>query len=723
MDQIFFQELELPAPNYNLNIGPGKHSNQIGNILIKVEPILEKERPDYVLVQGDTNTVLAGGLAASRQGIKIGHIEAGLRSYDKTMPEETNRFVTDYLSQFLFAVTNMQKDILLKENIAKDRIFVVGNTIVDSLQWQQNKANGAASILQRHKLKIKEYVLLTAHRSSNVDNKKSLSKLLEAIKAISSREQVVWPIHPRTQKSLTKFDLNIPKGIKVIEPIGHLDFLSLEKNAKMVLTDSGGVQEECCILGTPCITLRENTERPESISVGGNQLVGTDLDKLMSAYYSILSDPNKLWENPFGKGNSARRILEIIQNDFYQSTRQNDIVKKVCVIGLGYIGLPMATLVSQSSYEVIGVDIDSDKIDQIKKGHTPFSEDGLDTLLESALTKGFMVQTDIAEADIFMVAVPTPLKNSKCDLSYVRAVCDQLAAILKDDSLVIIESTIPPGTCELLQREIFDPSGKKIHLAHCPERAIPGDTVNELINNDRVIGGVTTKATELASLFYEKFCKGKIFKTNATTAECCKLMENSYRAVNIALANEFDTILAEHQVDSLEAIRLANRHPRVNILAPGPGVGGHCIPIDPMFLVEESQRAQLIPTAQKINGQRPIYCAHVIAQFCNKNSLNKIGILGVAYKKNVDDTRETPALPLIKDLIEQGLQVKVCDPYVKKWDYPVNDFSELVEWSDVFVLVTEHDKFLNFNYADKVVINTNSLFKTASSLRPLGQKI
>ncbi|MCK5882607.1 MAG: UDP-N-acetylglucosamine 2-epimerase (non-hydrolyzing) [Bacteriovoracaceae bacterium] len=315
MDAIFFEELNLPAPKYNLNVGSGTHSNQTGNILIKIEPIFEDERPDVVLVQGDTNTVLSAALAAAKLNIPVGHVEAGLRSYDRTMPEETNRIVTDHLSEFLFAVTSTQEEILLGEGKDCKKIDVVGNTVVDALIENIEIAKEKSTILADSEISSKGYFLVTAHRSSNVDNQSSLEELFSLINGVlgTYTEDILWPVHPRAMKNIKKFNIEIPGRLKLIEPVGYLDFLHLQNNAKLILTDSGGIQEEACALKVPCVTLRENTERPETVDVGASILVGRDKTKCLDAMELLLSRKAD-WKNPFGDGSTARQILEILRS-------------------------------------------------------------------------------------------------------------------------------------------------------------------------------------------------------------------------------------------------------------------------------------------------------------------------------------------------------------------------------------------------------------------------
>jgi len=315
MDKIFFQELVLPKPEYNLGIGSSEHGNQTGRMLVKIEEILLKEHPDIVLSQGDTNTVLAGILAAAKQNIQTGHVEAGLRSNDRRMPEEKNRIICDVLSDYLFAPTTVQEKILLREGIPKERIFTVGNTIVDAVMHHKQIAEQKSKILQNLDLKPKEYVLVTAHRSLNVDSIKSLEKLVNLIQSIPkiTGKSVIYPIHPRTKSKLEEYQLSI-KDVTLIEPLGYLDFLHLERYADLIITDSGGIQEEACILKVPCITLRENTERPETITIGANKLVGLNIDKFKDAV-SFHQQNKRSWKNPFGDGHSAEKIVEVVSSN------------------------------------------------------------------------------------------------------------------------------------------------------------------------------------------------------------------------------------------------------------------------------------------------------------------------------------------------------------------------------------------------------------------------
>ena len=312
MDRVFFEQLELPEAKYNLDVGSGKHGEQTGKILSGVEPVLQKERPDAVLVEGDTNTVLAGALAATKLHIDVGHVEAGLRSYDRRMPEEINRVLTDHCSDYLFAPTETARRILLGEGIPDTKIFVTGNTIVDAVFQNLEIAKDRNNALNDLHLEPKNYFLVTAHRQENVDVKERFKGIISGLELVSDEFglPVIYPIHPRARKMMNHFGLKA-NGIEFIEPVDYLSFLQLESKAKLVLTDSGGVQEETCILGVPCVTLRDNTERPETLEVGSNMLVGTEPEKIFEGVKLMLERENN-WENPFGDGKAGKRIVVIL---------------------------------------------------------------------------------------------------------------------------------------------------------------------------------------------------------------------------------------------------------------------------------------------------------------------------------------------------------------------------------------------------------------------------
>jgi len=312
MDKVFFDQLELPKPKYNLDVGSLNPGKQIANMLIGITGILQEEKPSVVLVEGDTNTVLAGALAAVKLGIRVAHVEAGLRSYDLTMPEEINRRLTDHCSDLLFAPTTRSRRTLISEQIAKEKIFVTGNTIVDAVLQNMEISNKKVDVHKTLGTTPKAYFLATIHRQENVDNPKRLRNIVEGLARLSRKLEVpvIYPIHPRSKKQLKTHDITV-SGITLVEPLDYLSFLQLESDARLILTDSGGVQEEACILHVPCVTLRYNTERQETLEAGCNILAGTDPRTIISKAKLMLSKKRR-WTNPFGDGRSGARIVDIL---------------------------------------------------------------------------------------------------------------------------------------------------------------------------------------------------------------------------------------------------------------------------------------------------------------------------------------------------------------------------------------------------------------------------
>lgn len=312
LDSVFFEQLKLPCPQYNLEVGSGSHAEETAKILTGVEKVLQEDRPDIILVEGDTNSVLAGALAASKLHVKVGHVEAGLRSHDKKMPEEINRILTDHCSDYLFAPTPKAREILLSEGIPDDKISVTGNTIVDAVYQNLEIARERGNSINTLQLAPKEYFLVTLHRQENVDNLARFGSILEGLDKVASefRLPVVYPIHPRARKMMTKFGLK-SRNLKLTEPIDFLGFLQLESNASLILTDSGGVQEEACILKVPCVTLRDNTERPETIEVGANILAGASPERTLDCTRLMLQKDNN-WDSPFGDGKAGEKIVKIV---------------------------------------------------------------------------------------------------------------------------------------------------------------------------------------------------------------------------------------------------------------------------------------------------------------------------------------------------------------------------------------------------------------------------
>lgn len=314
MSKVFFDDLELPKPHYYLGIGSGSHAEQTGKIMIEFEKILLKEKPDYILVVGDVNSTIACSLTASKLHIKVIHVEAGLRSGDRLMPEEINRVLTDAISDHLFVTEKSGMENLKHEGVSDDKVHFVGNVMIDSLAYYLEKAK-KSDIHQKYELEKGNYVVVTLHRPSNVDNLDQMSNLVNLLNTVAERRKLIFPIHPRTKKNLEEFGkLNeLHENVILTDPIGYLDFLALTSNAELILTDSGGIQEESTYLGIQCITLRTSTERPVTVDVGTNQLLGTDLARALDAAMEVLTGNKKAGRRPeLWDGHAAERIADII---------------------------------------------------------------------------------------------------------------------------------------------------------------------------------------------------------------------------------------------------------------------------------------------------------------------------------------------------------------------------------------------------------------------------
>ena len=378
-------------------------------------------------------------------------------------------------------------------------------------------------------------------------------------------------------------------------------------------------------------------------------------------------------------------------------------MKKICVLGLGYIGLPTGAILASKGFKIIGVDINFKVVKRLNSKDIENSEPGLANLVKRVISSGNLkAQTIPEEADVFIICVPTPLTDEKkADLTYVKNATKSILPYLKKDNLVILESTVPPGTTQKIIKPILEESslkvGSELYLAYCPERVIPGNILKEIVNNDRIIGGITQESAELAKEIYQSFVQGKIYLTDATTAEMIKLTENSFRDVNIAFANELSRICDQLNLNVWEVIKLANKHPRVNILNPGPGVGGHCIAVDPFFIIEKApEKAKLIKTARSVNDSMPDYIVKKVETALNKIKVENplIACLGMTYKANVDDIRESPALKVIRKLRKKGYLVRVCDPYIKDFsEFPLFSLKEVAEGADCLVLLVDHKEF------------------------------
>ncbi|MBH2042320.1 MAG: UDP-N-acetyl-D-mannosamine dehydrogenase [Comamonadaceae bacterium] len=402
-------------------------------------------------------------------------------------------------------------------------------------------------------------------------------------------------------------------------------------------------------------------------------------------------------------------------------------LQKIVVMGLGYIGLPTASMLATKGHTVVGVDVNEAAVNTINSGHIHIVEPDLDILVRSAVNSGNLrASLTPEEADTFILAVPTPFKqedgNHKApDLSYVEAAARAIAPCLREDNLVILESTSPVGTTEVVESIIISLRPElagKVHTAHCPERVLPGQILRELVDNDRIIGGTTKAAVDKARTLYKTFCNGAILETDSRTAELSKLVENSFRDVNIAFANELSVICDRLGINVWEVISLANRHPRVNILQPGPGVGGHCIAVDPWFIVSSApEEARLIRTAREVNDAKPGWVIEKVRAKAARFRDPVIGCLGLTFKANIDDMRESPSMDIVKRLLALNVgTVMACDPNVRadKTPFPLHDLKDVLKKADILLLLVEHHEFSDIDpqvIKDKVVIDTKGVLR------------
>ena len=404
--------------------------------------------------------------------------------------------------------------------------------------------------------------------------------------------------------------------------------------------------------------------------------------------------------------------------------------QSICVIGLGYIGLPTASLLATKGFKVTGVDVSKKVVDTINRGEIHIVEPDLDILVKSAVHSGNLsASLEPVEADVFIIAVPTPFKDGgpdhisgkKPDLSYIEAATKKIAPFVKSGNLVILESTSPVGTTDevvatILRSEGHD-VGEKVYVAHCPERVLPGRILIELVENDRVVGGINEASTKVTVNFYERFVRGAVLATTAKTAEMVKLTENSSRDVQIAFANELSMICETESIDTWEVIELANRHPRVNILQPGPGVGGHCIAVDPWFIVDRSPGcSNLIRTAREVNDAKPEWVIERVKKCADRFKSPTIACLGLAFKADVDDLRESPAFDIVKRLQAENVgELLICEPNLQKSDqFELSDFSGAIKKADIILLLVDHRQFKNMKASDlseKVVVDTRGVLK------------
>lgn len=414
--------------------------------------------------------------------------------------------------------------------------------------------------------------------------------------------------------------------------------------------------------------------------------------------------------------------------------------QSVAFVGLGYIGLPTSVTMANHGVSVTGVDINEDNVARINRGEVTIVEPGLEESLKKAVESGNLKATTLMpHADVYILAVPTPFKeNYEGDLSYVFAAAESIAPVLEGDELVILESTSPPLSTQKMAEKILslrpdlvadgaqNPENKPVvHFAHCPERILPGQAMEELITNDRIIGGQTPEATRRATEVYASFCTGELLPTDDKTAEMAKLTENSFRDVNIAFANELSLIADNLSISVWELIELANHHPRVNILQPGPGVGGHCIAVDPWFIVSaDRENSNLIRTAREVNDGKPNWVVDKVNNAVQHLEQPTVAVLGLAFKANIDDLRESPALNITKRLssVLPAAKILAVEPNVASLptslsaleNVRLSDLDEATQAADVVLLLVDHDEFTEFDPATlegKTIVDTKGIWR------------
>ena len=396
--------------------------------------------------------------------------------------------------------------------------------------------------------------------------------------------------------------------------------------------------------------------------------------------------------------------------------------KKVCVLGLGYIGLPTAALLANRGYKIHGVDVVKSTVDTINQGNIHIVEPDLDTFVRAAVNSGNLIAALTPDiADIFIIAVPTPFHEGYVpNIDYIVSATKAIAPYVKAEDIVILESTSPVGTTELVENTLkeADVDTSKLYIAHCPERVLPGHIMRELVENDRIVGGTTSKATEKTVEFYKTFVSGEVLSTDARTAEMAKLTENSFRDTNIAFANELSILCDKFDIDVWELISLTNRHPRVNVLQPGAGVGGHCIAVDPWFIVHAGgDDAKIIRAAREINTYKTEWSIEKIKNSAltfekENNRKAKIACMGLAFKPDIDDLREAPALYIAQTLKSQDFEVIAVEPNISEHkDFDIIDFETAINNADIIVYLVGHKEFKGIRIFGKQVIDFCGIHK------------
>ena len=728
-------------------------------LLQKTKEVFKTYQPSMVLVQGDTTSTMAAAMAAFYLKIPVGHIEAGLRTDDiyAPFPEEMNRRVVSAFASLHFAPTEAAHARLLAEQLKPETIFYTGNTVVDALYLIKERiTNGSVTVTDSLKAKItacknrsQKIIVLTMHRRESFNG--GIKRVLQTVRSFLQKHPdvaCIYPFHPNPHvvSVLHEIGLSDLSNCFVCEPLTYQNLVYLLDNADFVLTDSGGIQEEAISLGKSVLVLREKTERQEGVQCGLAELVGTDVHKVMQGLkrlyrQNVVPRASTL----YGDGQAADKIVQILQTHLKKEAtlpfkeieseklpllvkqRTPIMTKKVSILGLGYIGLPTAVVCAQAGFLVEGFDVDIDRVRAINKGDPVIQETDLTEKLQIALQEyAFCAVTELSASDYFVIAVPTPFKEEKkADLSYVMQAAQTVATVLKKGDTVILESTVPVGATDALAASLQEKTGLiagiDFYVAHCPERVLPGNIFKELIENDRVLGGINTLSVYAAQELYAAFVTGKIYLTDAKSAEMIKLVENSSRDVQIAFAHQVASMAYAAGLDPYEIIALANKHPRVHILNPSCGVGGHCIAVDPWFLIETfNAQTTLLQAARNINDSRPLqaveYIFKAVRAWHTKHARPcTVLLMGQTYKPDVDDMRESPAVR-IADMVREhsGVRMLVCEPHLNQhkmktlYGDAAIQVSEGLELADIVVFLVGHTRFKAIDkkiLADKQVLD------------------
>lgn len=747
-DELLSQVLDLFAvrPDFDLKVmRQGQDLFYLTqSILQKTKDVFRRVQPSMVLVQGDTTSTMAAALSAFYCGIPVGHVEAGLRTDDirSPFPEEMNRRVVGTVADFHFAPTAHAAAQLLAQGVDRSKVFCTGNTVVDALRIIKDTIeSGAVSInpaieqaVVQCKKQNKKIMLLTAHRRESFSG--GIVRILESTKEFLTKHPTVfcfYPFHPNPHviQAIEEVGLSRLPNICLTEPLAYKELAYLLLHLDWVLTDSGGIQEEAVSLGKPVLVLREKTERAEGVWAGLATMVGTDKKKIMDNLNALLAGDcteNTGNVSVYGDGYAADKIVHIIKGVikqgsvatesspimFHASTKkkQEIDVKKVAVLGLGYIGLPTSIVIAEAGFAVLGFDIDESRVNAINAGDPVIQEPELFEKLQIVRGAGtFRASTVLEAADYFIIAVPTPFKNEKkADLSFVFSAADSIAAVLKKGDVVLLESTVPVGAtkslAEYLNKVTGLSAGSDFFVAHCPERVLPGKIFYELINNMRIIGGINQESVRKAKELYEVFVEGSLYLTDSTMAEMVKLVENSSRDVEIAFAHQVASMAASVGLNPYEVVELANKHPRVNVLQPSCGVGGHCLAVDPWFLVESfPQESMLLKKAREVNDSRPrevFSCIQDAVVNWKRNNTGTCTVLtlGLTYKPNVDDLRESPALAVATLLSGcDDITLLIAEPHISKkkseqlFGSRIVSVQDGIARADIIVYLVAHKRF------------------------------